>query len=713
MLLNIAHSRLPVTDVLDFLDVPALRQAFGLTEDDIALLGRWIEGVGVRWGFNAEHRINQGFSPEYNHNTLTLNTWLFGLKRMLLGYASGTQDSWQTIEPYTEVGGLGAASVGKLAHLISELEHLWQLFQQPAPVNTWVERIHHLLQTFFAVGDDADQSALNRIGQRLEQWQATCELAAFNDEIELSIVHDHLQDLFEQRELSQRFLSGSVNFASLMPMRAIPFRRICLLGMNDADYPRQVTYSDFDLMRDDYRPGDRSRREDDRYLFLEAMLSAREHLYISWSAYSITDNAFCPPSVLVAQLRDYLTDTRGQPLLDTITHSYPLQPFSARYFDPDSQLSTFAREWEPPGIASHQASLSVPKADTQVSDHQMPGHETDIMTIGLAELSQMMRNPAQEFFRQRLHVNFAKPDEEQSVDEPFALSNLEKWQVNQSILEQSIYCLAESASRPANSLERMMAQIQASGTLPLPPFDRDIKRQISQTISQTLEQIHELLSRHSRRLSLTVSLQSRDSHIQLEDSIADIWVAVDDPASAIRLVNTGSSLWAGKQGKKGKPKWHYIARHWPYHLACQLERSVTTWLISAESSSALLPLSPEQARRELQALMELYDNNLQAPLVAEPSTSCALIDVAPDETTDDIPTFDARVAYEGSASNDRSFPAVQSSYALQRLWPDFDSLLGTDQTKDSLLFAHSQLLYRAMCEHWRYSREQLNKAEVS
>ncbi|MDF1622388.1 MAG: exodeoxyribonuclease V subunit gamma [Pseudohongiella nitratireducens] len=745
MLLNIAHSRLPVTDVLDLLDVPALRQAFGLSEEDIALLNQWIEGAGVRWGFNAEHRITYGFAAEYNPDTLTLNTWLFGLKRMLLGYASGSRESWQSVEPYTEVGGLGAASVGKLAHLISELEHLWQLFLQPAQVTTWVERIHQLMQTFFTVSDDADQAALNRIAKRLEQWQATSELAAFDDAIEVSIVHDHLQDLFEQRELSQRFLSGSLNFASLMPMRAIPFRRICLLGMNDADYPRQVTYSDFDLMRDDYRPGDRSRREDDRYLFLEAMLSAREHLYISWSAYSITDNAFCPPSVLVAQLRDYLTDTRGQRLLEAVTHSYPLQPFSARYFDLDSQLSTFAREWEPPEIASD--AVHQPAQDESASAESSTQAQEPI-SIGLAELSQMMRNPAQEFFRQCLHVNFAKPDEEQSIDEPFSLSNLERWQVNQSILEQSIYRLAESATQSASTLNRMMDQIQASGTLPLPPFDREVKQQIAHTISHTLEQIHELLSRHSRRLSLTVSVQAEQGHIQLEDSIADVWAASDDTATAIRLVNTGSSIWAGKQGNKGKPKWHYIARHWPYHLACQLNGPVTTWLVSAESSSALLPLTPEQARQELQTLMMLYASNLQAPLVAEPATSCALIascalidgtatdakkdagtDAGSEKSTESLSTYDARIAYEGNAGNDRSFPAVQNSYALQRLWPDFDSLLAattpyraeeasgpaTDipQIEDSLLYAHSQSLYRAMCEHWHHSRAQLNKAEVS
>jgi exodeoxyribonuclease V gamma subunit len=729
MLLSITHTRLPVTDVLDLLDVPSLQEAFGLADDDMVLLGQWIEGAGIRWGLHAEHRISQGFSPDYNDNTLTFNTWLFGLRRMLLGYASGTQQPWSSVEPYTEVGGLGAASVGKLAHLLKELEQLWREMQQAADVATWVQRIHQLLQTFFIPVSDADQTILNRISQRLEQWQETCELAEFSEEIDISIVHDHLQDLFEQRELSQRFLSGSVNFASLMPMRAIPFRRICLLGMNDADYPRQVTYSDFDLMRDDYRPGDRSRREDDRYLFLEALLSAREHLYISWGAFSITDNAFCPPSVLVAQLRDYIADTRGQDTLEQLTVRYPLQPFSKRYFDADSNLFTFAREWEPttqnqvdnrePESSLEPVNspepISSPEPINSPEPAKSPSHSStthqETMTIGLQELSQFMRNPAQEFFRQRLHVRFSSPDEEQPTDEPFSLGGLEKWQVNQSILEQSIYRFANAHTNPEELLQRMVAQIQSSGVLPLPPFDADIKGDISRTIRSTLTQIETLLAQHSERRPLSFALFSDSANLQLEDSIADIWVNAADQTSAIRLVNSGNSLWAGKQGKQGKPKWHYIARHWPYHLACQLQGPVTTWLVSAESSSALMPMDATQAKQELEMLMQLYVKNLQSPLVAEPSTSCTLIDNAGAEADETgLLTHEARLAYEGSGGYERGFPAVQQSYALKRLWPDFDSLLNSGENK---LTEHSRSLYSSMCAHWHESRKQLNTTQTN
>ena len=126
-------------------------------------------------------------------------------------------------------------------------------------------------------------------------------------------------------------------------MRAIPFKGLCLLGMNDGAYPRQSTPRDFDLMTNHWREGDRSRREDDRYLFLEAFLSAREKLYISWQGRRATDNQAMPSSVLVAQLRDLL-QVRFTPKTDAPLQ--PLQAFSAKYFEPDSKFVTYADDWE-------------------------------------------------------------------------------------------------------------------------------------------------------------------------------------------------------------------------------------------------------------------------------------------------------------------------------------------------------------------------------
>ncbi len=136
--------------------------------------------------------------------------------------------------------------------------------------------MRELLADCFSAADEADLTTLTRLEELLDEWRDTTEDAGLEEPLPLSVVREHWLGQIDGNNLSQRFLAGAVNIATLMPMRAIPFRHVCLLGMNDGDYPRTQRPLDIDLMGHDYRPGDRSRREDDRYLFLEALLSARE-----------------------------------------------------------------------------------------------------------------------------------------------------------------------------------------------------------------------------------------------------------------------------------------------------------------------------------------------------------------------------------------------------------------------------------------------------
>ncbi len=243
----------------------------------------------------------------------------------------------------------------------------------------------------------------------------------------------------DQGGLNQRFLAGAVSFCTLMPMRAIPFRLVCLLGMNDGDYPRQQSPLDFDLMRNDYRPGDRSRREDDRYLLLEALLSAREQLYVSWVGRSIRDNGERPPSVLIGQLRDHLAagwrldpDGDGEALLRALTQEHPLQPFSRRYFhDAPEQgvdgLFTYAREWRE---VHREDEIGVPDAEAPLPPLELEG------ALGLRALAEFLANPVNAFFQQRLKVRF---DDEQLTgndEEPFELDALDNWKLQFELTER-------------------------------------------------------------------------------------------------------------------------------------------------------------------------------------------------------------------------------------------------------------------------------------
>jgi exodeoxyribonuclease V gamma subunit len=305
-LLDLPQSRLAVSDLLDLLDVPALRQRFGHRRRRaaaIAALDSWRQhSLGPARRAARQPRPAAGRRKR---------------RRRIPGCSAcgaccsatplaPTPAAWRDIEPYDEIGGIDAALLGPLVQLLDTLEATWRMLREPATWPTGACACANCWPISSPPTTAATPYTLLQLDTALERWQEACDEAALVEPLPLSVVGEHWLSRLDEGSLSQRFFGGVVTFATLMPMRAIPFRQVCLLGMNDGDYPRSRIPMDFDLMARDYRPGDRSRREDDRYLFLEALLSARESLHISWVGRSINDNSERPPSVLVGQLRDHL-----------------------------------------------------------------------------------------------------------------------------------------------------------------------------------------------------------------------------------------------------------------------------------------------------------------------------------------------------------------------------------------------------------------------
>ncbi len=692
MLLQLPSARLGVSELLDFLDIGAVQTAFGFSADDKPLLHRWIEQAGIRWGINAAHRASFGISALDNNSALEQNTWHFGLRRMLLGYAigrgqHGAASQWQDIEAFDEVGGLSAALVGKLAHLLRQLEQSWTVMREPATVTQWTLRLSLLLSQYFVADEDEDLLLVSRVEKVLRDWRDACIEASFTDVLSIDVVREFILEQLDVQPLTQRFLAGSVNFATLMPMRAIPFKHICLLGMNDGDYPRQVPSVDFDLMRHDYRPGDRSRRDDDRYLFLEALLSARQSLYISWTGRSIRDNSERPPSVLVAQLRDYLQTTYNSALLNSMTREYPLQPFSSRYFDAASDLYTYAAEWAQTGQAPR-----APQTQTQHTDTRQTV-ALNVRHIGLSDLEKLMRVPAEVFFEQSLGVIFASEDVTTEDHEVFAVDGLANWNIQQQLIKDAVAAIKSSANGIdiADLLLTLMGKQQRSGNLPITPFAESYATKTVQRLRKPLQIFSDLLCDYSEKQSLHIVLDSTDKQVALSDQVSDCWQQPGNPEQRIRCVLLNSQLWSGKDGKQAAVKWHYLARLWPGHLAAQLDGPITTHILGPETHEELAPLDTEEAQRQLRSLIDLWQHNLVSPLAASVKTSCAMLTTPEGKSGQTV----ARKLYDGVYKVNGE---VQEHYALGRLWPDFEQLYRSNFVSDS------EQLYGKLTEHWQSHR---------
>ena len=475
-LLSLPDSRFASEDVLALLDVPVIAARFNIDEEGLRYLRQWVNESGVRWGMDDDN------VREWDLPATGQHTWRFGLTRMLLGYAmESSQGEWQSVLPYDESSGLIAGLVGHLASLLMKLNQWRHTLGQERTLNEWLPVCREMLNDFYLPDTDTE-AALTLIEQ---QWQGIIDQgldSQYGETVPLSLLRDELAQRLDQERISQRFLAGPVNICTLMPMRSIPFKVVCLLGMNDGIYPRALAPLGFDLMSQKPVRGDRSRRDDDRYLFLEALMSAENKLYISYIGRSIQDNSERYPSVLVQELVDYIGQSHclsGEVNLNCdeserrvkahITQLHTRMPFDAANFV-SGEAQSYAREW----LAA--ASL---QGEAQ-SEFIQPLPPLAFDTLPLEQLQRFWLHPVRAFFQMRLQVNFRTEESEIPETEPFTLEGLTRYQLNQ----QLVNTLVEE-----RDAEGMFRRFRAAGELPYGAFGEiawDDQRQEMQALADRI-----------------------------------------------------------------------------------------------------------------------------------------------------------------------------------------------------------------------------------
>lgn len=612
-LLAVPGSRLGVSELLDLLDIAAVRQRFGLHDEDVSVLHDWIQRANVRWGLDADHRTALGV--DMPRDLAPMHTWMFGLRRMLLGYATGDAQEWNGIAPFGDVAGLEARLAGTLAHVLDRLMHHCRVLATPATPREWAARLRELLQDFLSAPDDVAGYTIEQLNQALDDWLEECDASRFDEPLTLQVVGGHWLASLQSSGMAQRFVSGAVTFATLMPMRAIPFRYVCLMGMNDADYPRSRPHVHFDLMEKDYRPGDRSRRDDDRYLFLEAMLSARECFYVSWVGRSIVDNSERPPSVLIGQLRDHLAagwrDHDGADVLPAITTTHPLQAFSAAYFrdaSPQARLFTYEREWrsavQTAEVASVESPLKSPVRDEPLS---------------FQELSQFLQHPSREFFRQRLQVRFEGGDSVEE-NETFIPDGLGKWGMYDRLLRAVRSAVESGAEAGVDAGEQAWAACDAvlermarEGQLALGAageVQADLGRE---TMQAMMENYTGLLQEWPEAAE---SIEIRHACEGTPGLAGWLHGLRRQPGGALlKLDLTASHL---TRLRSWRPE--NLVPYWVQHLAANAAgASVETRVISPAGVAAFFPMEKSKAAEALDVLLKAWVEGMCRPLPVKAS----------------------------------------------------------------------------------------------
>jgi len=654
-LLNLPRARLSLVDWLGLFEVEAVRMRFGLDTAEVAELQGWLSRAGVRWGLDARHRQAWGIGTDVAD--ADQNTWAFGLRRLLLGYAVGAGAVWGATLPQAAIKSLDAALVSKLLAWVDAISQTLAELQAERTPAQWSVLLAQLVQRFFEASDDAQERQLQRLQEALERWSTLCAEARLETPLPLDVVREHWLAQMEEGGLQQRFFGGGVQFGTLMPMRSIPFVAICLLGLNDGDYPRQSAPRDFDLMAQSWRAGDRSRREDDRYLFLEAILSARQRLYISWQGHRATDNGAQPPSVLVAQLLDYL---HGGWTPQRVPQAQPLQAYSSAYFLQGSPHQTYDSDWE-----RLHGSRPAPRAADRSAARgtaDVGGLASGLPTaLGVDDLRLLLRQPVEVFFRRRLQIRLEDVQAQQQEQEPFALNGLEKYQIGQTLLQ---------ASAPQAAL----AALKLSGQLPMAAFGERQAASFARELEGVQQRRHAWLA-HYPHASAAVAIDLVVDGLAITGTLNDLLGTHAATSAAVpghEHLQCGQRLGAVLEGKQGREhmRGHIVAGLWVNHLvACASGLVLTSVQLGLDGQVVLPPLPPSQAMAYLHGLVQVYRQAWQRPLPLAAKTAWAYLQAQAEQQAD--PHDAAQAKFDGGY---REAGERATSAYLARAFADYEEL---------------------------------------
>ncbi|MGC9323451.1 MAG: exodeoxyribonuclease V subunit gamma [Desulfomonilia bacterium] len=477
-LLELPGSRYEASRVFSILEAGSVRKKFSLDEEDLALIQTWISDANIRWG-----RRNQSGDDSTSPGP-EQNTWEWGIRRLLLGYAMPTSRTglFEEILPSGDIQGEDSLVLGHFLDYVQTLFSFTSSMKHARPLKDWSRTLMDMVDAFFAE-DEAPHETLHTLRASLGNLARAQDISCFSDILSLEVIRSCLKDCLERSREGTGFISRGVTFCSMLPMRSIPFRVIWLLGMNHSSYPRQARRTGFDLISAFPNRGDRSKRDDDLYIFLEAMLSARDVFCMSYTGQGLHDNASIPPSVVVSTLVEYLESSfqvhEGKGIQDRVVKRHPLQAFNPRYFTGEQGLFSYSTE-------NARAAMSIIRAGREPRDfgvHALrePGPGWKILDI--ESLSAFFRNPAQYLLRNRLGLTVIEGTRTLLDREPFEIDSLQAYQLRSILIEDELNGIDHEETR-----KRLMAE----GVLPHGPMGESDLDELSQDIQSQARTIRKL-----------------------------------------------------------------------------------------------------------------------------------------------------------------------------------------------------------------------------
>ncbi len=478
-LLGLPIARFGLHEILDLIASAPIAEAAGLDTAGLDRLRGWLHAAGARWGLDAAHRRQHQAPADDAY------TWRFALDRLLLGHASGAEDDIGGVAPWPQLEGSALAALDTLLRLLRVLDRHQAALAEPMPPAQWRECLLALLDAVLPQTPSAPgaQRALERLRTLIDQFARDAARAEYASAVPAEVVRAHFAAVLSESDTRAPLLTGGISIGRMVPMRLLPFRVICLLGMNDGDFPRRDPAAGLNRLTAELgtarrRHGDRSTREDDRFLFLQLFASAQDVFYLSYLGADARDGSVREPSPLVGELLACAAQYHAEPAAATaLVVRHPLQPFAAAAFGAigaeaaDPRRFSYRRQWRPAvdSLIGQRQPLPpwIPETLPAMADDALP------TSLSIDELRRFLLDPAEQFLHQRLGLRLPDPAQADSDLEPLVAPTrgLDKYGLQQQVFEALL----------REETDGLYERLRARALLPSGPLGR---RQLDQHLRQ-------------------------------------------------------------------------------------------------------------------------------------------------------------------------------------------------------------------------------------
>ena len=605
-LLALPVSRFGLEEILDLLASPPLAEAAGLDAADFERLHGWLHAAGARWGLDAAHRVRAGAPQDDAY------TWQFALDRLLLGHASGFDADIAGVAPWPELEGGALAALDALLRLLRVLARHQRALGEAMPPAQWRERLLALLDALLPKPPSAagTQRALDRLRTLVDDFAKQADKAGFDAAVAGEVVRAYFTARLTEADTRAPLLTGGISFARMVPMRLLPFRVICLLGMNDGDFPRRDPAAGLnrltaELGSEQRRRGDRSTRDDDRYLFLQLFAAAEDVLYLSWLGADPRDGSVREPSALVSELLAAASAYHADPdeAAKRLVLRHPLQPFSpAAFGSDDDRLFSYRGQWHPAAGSLSAARERLPA--WIATDARLASSIADEDDVSLDALRRFLLDPAGEFLRQRLGLRLPELEAAGEDIEPLQAParGLERARLQRAVFDALL------AGRDADAMQPLL---RARGLLPSGPGGR---RVLQASIDEVGEYARRYADWRGDAPAQSLPLQAMVDGVRLHGRLGEAF-----PQGIARL----------RFGARNGPTAIRHGLDWLLASAAGIETPLFEFLDDAERGVGPHPrarLDREQAISALRALLALRREGLRRPLPFAPYSGWELFD---------------------------------------------------------------------------------------